>query len=129
MNPEDINIDDIVTNDDLQEALDSMREDIESEMPEFDADEFHPDPAEFQEVADRTFMERLQHLANEDCDTEACNRLRDEFGIGPADDHDHDHDEADDADADADEPDETPEDDTGGSTEWEADENIFGEKV
>lgn len=86
---DEITKENIVTDEKLQDAIDSLRDDIPDtdEMP--DPDEFGGvDPEEVQEMADKTFMQRLEHLVEEDCDTEMCNRLRDSLDI----EHTHDDD-------------------------------------
>lgn len=141
--PNDIEIDDIVTKDDLDDRFEEFRDEFGD--PSFDPDEFDvPDHGEIQDVADRTFFERLQHLVNEDCDTEACNRLRDRFGIDPTEGGDESEgneessrgeSESSDDSSDGEDPeeaesaDESPESDTGETEEWDESTNIFGEPV
>lgn len=147
MSEDDITVDDIVTQDEFEsletkietiaekvtggesdeheddpDPTDELPEGIvtEDEMPDF---EDFTDKDEAAEVADRTFMSRMSHLVNENCDTEACNEIREKFGIDPTDseeseqgpDHDHDDDEsADDADS-SDEGTDSDDDDGGGT--------------
>ena len=87
--PADIDLDSIVTDDEL-EPLKETVESLEDEISNLDFDHDHEfDPEEFdgvepedaQEIADRTFMSRLDHLLTEDCDTEVCNHMRDALGV------------------------------------------------
>lgn len=79
--PTDIDVDDLVFQDDLESFADEIESRISEQTP--DADGF-VEPEDAQGIADATFMDRLEHLVNDDCDTEQCNEIRDAFGIGGA---------------------------------------------
>jgi hypothetical protein len=103
----DLSVDDIVTTDDLQEALDGVEPQVdtdtiaeaiqesdidlgggsgEEETEESDDEPDYLRKDEAGEIVDKTVMNRMAHIVNEDCDTPACNRVRESLGI----EHDHD---------------------------------------
>lgn len=80
---ENLTPDDFVQTDEFKEEL----ERIESEMPEFDRDEF---VEQVQNESRQTVEQYLQHIAEGGCDDDdkACHNLASQLGI-----IDHDHDE------------------------------------
>ena len=114
--------------DEIVSKIENLEDEVDS-FTEFDHDEI-------KETADETLIQRLQHLVHDDCDTEVCNELRDEFGLhGEPEPEDEETEEPEEPEADA-EPDEEPEaDDDSGDDEpdrdvpWSEGENIFGESV
>lgn len=104
MSDEDVSIDDLVMEDEFEE----FREEFKSEIEDIreSAGGEGVDAEDIQNVADQTFMQRMEHILTEDCDSEACNQIRESL----PDAHTH----ADDgADAEAD-PDDDPDQTTGG---------------
>lgn len=91
--PDEIDLDDLVTQDDLDEIRDAIEggdgddppEDPEPSLP-WDSPEEAPfaTTEDVTDAADQTFMQRLQHLAHDECDTPECEALRDEFGLSGA---------------------------------------------
>lgn len=89
--PDDIDVDDLVTQDELDALRDALEGGDGDETPE-EGEQTLPwdDPQEapfattedVTDAADQTFMQRLQHLANDECDTPECESLRDAFGLG-----------------------------------------------
>lgn len=105
MEPDEIDVDDLVFEDDLDDALEEALSDVKTD-PEELADEVAGlldtgglDAEDVQGITDATVQDRLEHLVHEDCDTPACNRLREEFDLNPSED---DGDGEDGADADSD---------------------------
>jgi hypothetical protein len=153
--PEDIDVDDLVTQDQLENAIQGAvsdaLEDVEphdhdEETPDHDAlfpEDFDPatdlvDPEGARDVADTTFIERMRHLAHEDCDTQTCQDLRNAFGLSPGgaerepepdadagESEEVDESEGEDSDADGSESEPAESDES----EPDAETNVFGEPV
>lgn len=100
-------IDDLVTQDDLEDAIENVfTEYVDDSEPEVettpDVDESMMDEIddfvdkhEAAEVADQRVVKHLEHIVTEDCETEACNEIRRNLGLLPEEEteetHDHDH--------------------------------------
>lgn len=83
---EDMDVDEFV-----EQVAEQVKDDIE--LPEPDVPEVPDDLVDqetVQEIAGATVQEQLEHLVHDDCDTPACNALRDEFGFSPGDDEETD---------------------------------------
>lgn len=136
---EDISADDIAEALDTVESLETQVDSLEDELDiAVTEDDFNAlEPTEAQEIADRTFMERLDHLVNEDCDTEKCNEIRNQFDIDPGTQDSHDHDEGtetetetdDDEGTETENADEGDDSDGLNDVEWDEGEDIFGDPV
>lgn len=77
---EDMDVDEFA--DQVADLVEDRVDVPEPEVPDVPDD--IPDTETVQEIAGATVQDQLEHLVNEDCDTAACNRLRDEFGIDPS---------------------------------------------
>lgn len=146
-------IDDIVTHDELPEFREELVDDVADAVT--DQIDFDPEvPADvptFSDVDERAEMHAkalLKHLADEECDDDQCQELRDFLGFGDDDgvevDDDPDADPDDDQEPESsdqpdesDDPDDEPEssgddpsdDPDGGDEPWGEDTNVFGEPV
>lgn len=89
MDPSDVDVDDLVLEDDLDEIEEKIEnvqtdpEELAGEVAKHLDSSGGLDNEDVQGIADATFQERLEHLIHEDCDTPACNRLRDQLDLDP----------------------------------------------
>lgn len=80
MSDDDLTADDLVTWDELPEAVSNAIENEDVDLPSGDdAPEFGPEDAA--EVTERKMTEFMSHLVHEDCETPECQDFRHAFGI------------------------------------------------
>lgn len=156
MDPEEIDLDDLVFSDDLDESVPDAQDVAQEVMDMMDSDGGDGDeggdedapwiePDDARDIADETFLDRLHHLAFEDCETDECQQIRDQFGIDPDGEASPEGDESGDGEEAEQGPDHDGDDDDGGndadenpgesessdgsSDDDEAETNVFGEPV
>lgn len=106
---DDLTPDDLVTQEDLQDTVsDAIEAALGDDSDNSDSHEAHehdgdggsfdidsdtiadhlPDDVvthdEASEMAERKFLDGLEHIVNDDCDTESCNQIREQLGIDPS---------------------------------------------